>query len=277
MIKEITKVNNIHYGTAAVNGLGENIPEEEVIMIDTEKIETITPPQGIHPEGTFKMRYAGETMYVKKECFEELTKSWLKEKNTYMYEKQETRRMYVDMSECMKPDVAKNTIKKRTDDHRPVTERIHTMTDVFEELGPEHPLVAQYLQITERGYQDEYLITFMQLRMVCEALNEGWHPTFKPGEYRYWPWFWLYRSKEEAERLKGGDEEIFEVHEAVRACLWGGIACSGADDGFASAYSNYAPSYADTNVSSRLCFKTRDLSLHAARNFHDQWLKYYCM
>ena len=41
---------------------------------------------------------------------------------------------------------------------------------------------------------------------------------------------------------------------AVRACLWGGNALYGADDGFACAYSTTAPSHATTAVSSRLCY-----------------------
>lgn len=279
MIKEITKVNNIHNGASAVNGLGKKIPEEEVIMINVDKIESIIPPATTTEPGAFAMRYAGETIYVSNECFHELAQSWIKANEIFVYQKPESERMYEGCKEWDEKilDATRNMYEKRPDDNRPVTERIRTMTDVFEELGAEHPLVAQYLQITEYGYQDEYLITFMQLRMVCEALNEGWHPTFEPGEYRYWPWFWLYKSKEDAERLKKNNEEIFELPSAVRACLWGGGTSIGALDGFAFADSGNALSFTRTRVGSHLCLKSRELSKHAGKYFHELWLKYYCM
>jgi len=266
MIKEIIKVNSLPKGTAAVNGLGENLPETEPMMINIDKIESIIPPATTVEPGAFAMRYAGETIYVSNECFEELAENWRKlTENPRKNSMQETN----NDSAYTLPE----SFSKRTGDPRPVTERIRTMMDVLDELGTDHPLVVQYVNITERGRHDEYLATFMQLSMVCEALNEGWHPTFEPGEYRYWPWFWLYKSKEDAEKYKAKDEEIFEVPEAVRACLLGGQARAG----LATVLSSYAPGNADVSVGSRLCFKSRDLALHAARHFHDLWLKFYCM
>jgi len=270
MIKEIIKVNSLPKGTAAVNGLGENLPETEPMMINIDKIESIIPPATTVEPGAFAMRYAGETIYVSNECFEELAENWRKlTENPRKNSMQETN----NDSAYTLPE----SFSKRTGDPRPVTERIRTMMDVLDELGTDHPLVVQYVNITERGRHDEYLATFMQLSMVCEALNEGWHPTFEPGEYRYWPWFWLYKSKEDAEKYKAKDEEIFEVPEAVRCVLFGGCADNGAFAGFACAYSYRAPSNAGASVGSRLCFKSRDLALHAARHFHDLWLKFYCM
>ena len=273
----------------------ELVPDEMEIWIDTERIEMMVPPVGKEPDGgCFSIKYAGDIIFIKDNCYEELLGAWEKSKksNEETDEKyNELLRLYQEIIELEKenkkscqcerdnkgtPDPEFPTAK-RMGDNRPVTERIRTMMDVLDELGTDHPLVVQYVNITERGQQDEYLATFMQLRMLCEALNEGWHPTFEPCEYRYWPLFWLYRSKEDAERLKGDDEEIFEVPSAVRACLWGGDADYGAYDGFAAAYSYYAPSIADSTVSSRLCLKSRELALHAARHFHDLWLKFYCM
>jgi len=273
----------------------ELMPEEMEIWIDTERIEMMVPPVGKEPDGgCFSIKYAGDIIFIKDNCYEELLGAWEKSKksNEETDEKyNELLRQYQEIIElekenkksCQCESDNKGTADpelptaKRMGDNRPVTERIRTMMDVLDELGTDHPLVVQYVNITERGQQDEYLATFMQLRMLCEALNEGWHPTFEPGEYRYWPWFWLYRSKEDAERLKSDEEEIFEVPSAVRACLWGGGAGSGANDGFAYAYSGAAPSSAGAYVSSRLCLKSRELALHAARHFHDLWLKFYCM
>lgn len=242
--------------------------ELKTIYIDTDRIEYIMPPiKGKLGSKIFVVKYAGIYIYINNEYFDILLSAWRSGKEKCSCENKK--------GNCPEPLNFPTT--KRPGDNRPVTERIRTMMDVLAELGPDHPLVVQYVNITERGQQDEYLATFMQLRMLCEALNEGWHPTFEPGEYRYWPLFWLYRSKEDAKRIKGNDEEIFELPSAVRACLWGGSANHGAYDGFASADSNIAPSYARTNVSSRLCLKSRELALHAARHFSELWLKFYCM
>jgi len=269
----------------------ELMPEEMEIWIDTERIEMMVPPVGKEPDGgCFSIKYAGDIIFIKDNCYEELLGAWEKSKksNEETDEKyNELLRQYQEIIElekenkksCQCESDNKGTADpelptaKRMGDNRPVTERIRTMMDVLDELGTDHPLVVQYVNITERGRHDEYLATFMQLSMVCEALNEGWHPTFEPGEYRYWPWFWLYKSKEDAEKYKAKDEEIFEVPEAVRACLLGGQARAG----LATVLSSYAPGNADVSVGSRLCFKSRDLALHAARHFHDLWLKFYCM
>ena len=169
---------------------------------------------------------------------------------------------------------------KRTGDNRPVTERIRTMTDVLEELGPDQPLVAQYrhmLETTDPEQRDDYTATFLQLRMVCEAINEGWKPQFTKEEVRWWPLFWLYKSKEAFERYKSPGEIPVEIPSAVRAALLGGGASDGAYAGLASVDSNYAPGDAYVYVGSRLCFRSEKLARHAAQHFSELWLKYYCI
>ena len=271
MIKEIIKVNPLPKGKAAVNGLGENLPETEPMIINVARIESIIPPATTIDPGAFAMRYAGETIYVSNECFQDLMQCWVDANRIIEFTKLKSEGIHKVL------DATKNTPCKRAHDPRPVTERIRTMMDVLDELGTDHPLVVQYVNITERGQQDEYLATFMQLRMLCEALNEGWHASAKPGEWRYWPWFCLYKSREEAEREKLSYEEIIEVPEAVRCVLFGGGAAFGSCAGFAYADSFVAPSIASALVGSRLCLKSRELAMHAARHFHDLWLKFYFM
>lgn len=247
----------------------EKIPDEQELWIDTDRIELIAPPIGNELDGgCFSIKYAGDIIFIKDSCYEELLAAWKKGENPDC--------------ECNGKATSDPEFPttKRTDDNRPVTERIRIMTDVLEELGPDHPLVAQYrhmLETTDPEQRDDYTATFLQLRMVCEALNEGWHATSTPDEWRYWPWFCLHKDKEEAEQYKSSSEEIVEIPEAVRCVLFGGDASGGAYAGFAYAYSNYAPSYAYTDVGSRLCFKTRELAMHAARHFLELWLKFYFM
>lgn len=170
--------------------------------------------------------------------------------------------------------------EKRKTDHRTVTERIRNIKDVLEELGPDHPLVAQYrhyLETTEPGQREDYLATFMQLLMVTEALNEGWHPAFNDDELYYIPLIYMYKTLEDAERYKDDDEIVMEIPEAVRCVLSCGRAYCGATYSVAHADLNYYPTFTPVNVGSRLCFKTSELAKHAAKSFAELWLKYYCM
>ena len=92
-------------------------------------------------------------------------------------------------------------------DNRPVTERIKTFDDACNALGDEHPLVTQY-RLTAAAYKGdpmtEDFIAYLKLRIIVAALNEGWEPKFEKGEYRYFPWFYLY-TKEQYDELD--DEE----------------------------------------------------------------------
>lgn len=274
------------------------IPEEQDIWIDTDRIELIAPPIGNELDaGCFSIIYSGNIIFIKDTCYEELLGAWKKGNNSNAETDEkynEVLRKYQEIIELEKKNIEHKQCEcngkttsdpefpttKRTGDNRPVTERILTMNDVLEELGPDHPLVTQYrhmLETTDPEQRDDYTATFLQLRMVCEALNEGWHATCTPGEWRYWPWFCIYKDMEEAKKYKWSEEEIVEIPEAVRCVLFGGTANHGALAGFAYASSNYAPSYADAIVGSRLCFKSSEIAMHAARHFHDLWLKYYFM
>lgn len=276
----------------------ELMPEEMEIWIDTERIEMMVPPVGKEPDGgCFSIKYAGDIIFIKDNCYEELLGAWGKSKksNEETDEKyNELLRQYQEIIELEKenkkscqcesdnkgtPDPEFPTAK-RMGDNRPVTERIRTMTDVLDELGPDHPLVSQYrhyLESTEHGQRDDYLATFMQLRMVCEALNEGWKPQFTEGEYRYWPWYFLYKSKEDLEKYGYSNKVPVDVPVAVRCVLPGGFSAYGANEGFACSYSVFTPSNMDANAGSRLCFKSRELANHAALHFSEHWLKFYCM
>ena len=165
-------------------------------------------------------------------------------------------------------------------DPRPVTETVKTMDDVMAELGESHPLVvtySRYLESTDIEMRDRHLMAYLKLRMVAEALNEGWHPQFTEDEKRYYPWLWLHKDKESAERLAENDEYVFEIPDSLRAVLFGGNANYGAYAGFACSRSYNAPSNTYAYFGSRLCFKTRELVLHAASTFTELWLEWFCM
>lgn len=146
-------------------------------------------------------------------------------------------------------------------DNRPVTERIKTFTDACNALGDEHPLVKEYLKVADGNIILDDLYAYLKLRIIVAALNEGWEPKFEKGEYRYFPWFYLY-TKEQYDEL---DDE-----EKGRCVLRSG---SGAFSsvGFVHCYANGDASHSGSSSGSRLAFRTRELAAYAGRQFTEEW------
>lgn len=87
------------------------------------------------------------------------------------------------------------------DTPKDVRDRVKTFEDACAELGDIHPFVQQYYY-TASSYKgdpiSEDLITYLRLRIIATALNEGWEPKFEKDERRWYPWFnieqgnWVY-------------------------------------------------------------------------------------
>ena len=96
----------------------------------------------------------------------------------------------------------------------PVTERIKTFEDACRELGEEHPFVKAwnaFLSGYETGavYKDVGdLFSYLKLRIICAALNEGWQPEFTKAEYRYYPWHHLWTENELKKKMMCGNKSI---------------------------------------------------------------------
>ena len=111
-----------------------------------------------------------------------------------------------------------------------ITKRVKTYADACAVLGiePMNEAVLAKLGFTK----DE--IAYRKLKTIAEALNEGWQPDWaNSNEYKYWPWF---------------------VYNTASA-------------GFSRASTNYTASYTNAGVSSRLCYKTRELAAYAGNQF----------
>lgn len=140
-----------------------------------------------------------------------------------------------------------------------VTERIKTFEDACKELGIE---AGKWLQDkAELGFEPD-VIAYMKLRIICAALNEGWEPKFVKGEYRYYPWFWLYTEQEIQDM---DEEEKIDRHLIPTGDYRTGYA------GFAYAFSNSAPSDTNALIGSRLCLKSAALAVYCGKQFIDIW------
>jgi hypothetical protein len=87
------------------------------------------------------------------------------------------------------------------------------------------------------------IIAYYKLTIIIRALNEEWEPDFSDwSQWKYWNWFYMENN--------------------------------GASAGLAFANANYAASVTSTNISSRLCFKTRELATYAREQFRDLYFEY---
>lgn len=154
-------------------------------------------------------------------------------------------------------------------DNRPVTERIKTFEDACNELGEDHPMVSVYDALVTRAngelslaeWMGKDVVAFLKLRIITEALNEGWHPKFTEDEYRYYPWFYIY-TKEEYDNFS---------EEAKRRCVGRASSYAYAGGGLVYSYANNASSYSNADNGVRLAFSNRDLAEYAGRQFIDIW------
>ena len=143
------------------------------------------------------------------------------------------------------------------------TERIKTFEDACETLGSEHPLVIEYKTISGAFDITDDLYAYLELRIICAALNEGWEPTFDKNECRYYPWFYIY-TKEEYEELNEGKKEecCVPLRSFSNANAYGGLVY---------AYANAAGSHSVSYYGSRLAFKTKELAEYCGKQFKDIW------
>ena len=151
-------------------------------------------------------------------------------------------------------------------DNRPVTERIKTFEDALDELGDEHPLVKEYWGVININLDiKQDLISYLKLRIICAALNEGWEPQFATDEYRHYPWFYLYKQ-----------EDIDNMDEEKKKSLWlfGGHSANGANCFLASAASPYPWSVSNALISARLAVKSEELAKYFGQQFIDIWSDY---
>lgn len=149
--------------------------------------------------------------------------------------------------------------------NRPITERVKTFEDACRELGEDNHLVEQYRVIEENAdftSDGHDIFTYLKLRIIAAALNEGWEPQFTEDEWRWYPLFTLLT-----------EEELSELSEEWKADqhLISTGDYSGDYAGFAYAYSDSAPSDTTTYFGSRLCFKSEALATYCGKQFISLW------
>lgn len=149
-----------------------------------------------------------------------------------------------------------------------ITERVKTFEDACRELGEEHPFVSAYTAwIKHEEFDDqEDILAYMKLRIICTALNEGWEPQFTEDEWRYYPWNILWTEEELSEK---SDEWKTDRHLISTGEYQTDYA------GLASADSHNAPSSTLAYFGSRLCLKSDTLAVYCGKQFINIWADFY--
>ena len=147
-----------------------------------------------------------------------------------------------------------------------ITKYIKTFEDACEALGNEHPYVQEYLNVVNINISQD-IISYLKLRIITEALNDGWKPTFDEDEYRYYPWFFSY-TKEEYDSLDEDEKKKCRIPSKLDNC----------DDMNASdleyVYAGFAGSYSYSSNGVRLTFKTKELAKYCGEQFIDIWIDF---
>lgn len=145
----------------------------------------------------------------------------------------------------------------------PVTERIKTLDDAVSELGEDNPAVKAYRSIkygyaiSETDPETADIMAYAALRVIVEALNEGWKPQFTKGEWRWYAWYDLV-SPEQIEDMSEEEKCRVVGRASYYAGACGGLVCSSA---------SYVSSGSYTFCGSRLAFKNEELAEYAAKQF----------
>lgn len=168
-------------------------------------------------------------------------------------------------------DEARKAIKEALGDEFseliPVTKRVQTLDDAVRELGDDQPAVKAWRSIkygysvSEKDPDTADIMAYVTLRVITEALNEGWKPQFTEGERRWYAWY-DFLTKEEVEGMS--DEEKEERRVVGRAY---GHAYASGGLVYSSAY--YVSTYSVAYFGSRLAFKNEELAEYAAKQFGD--------
>lgn len=168
-------------------------------------------------------------------------------------------------------DEARKAIKEALGDEFseliPVTKRVQTLDEAVRELGDDQPAVKAWRSIkygysvSEKDPDTADIMAYVTLRVITEALNEGWKPQFTEGERRWYAWY-DFLTKEEVEGMS--DEEKEERRVVGRASHY-----AGAGGGLVYSSAHSVSTNSGTYGGSRLAFKNKELAEYAAKQFGD--------
>ena len=148
------------------------------------------------------------------------------------------------------------------DTNIPIWERIKTVEDAIAYTGMTLPDTIGELPLDVQA--------MLKLRIICAAYNElkadqlDQFPKFTIGEYRYYPWFYLY-TQEEIDAMNEEDRSRVLGRSNNNAYAYAGVAYAVTYDAASNSSSLYG---------GRLCFKTEKLASECGKRFLKLWAQY---
>lgn len=149
-----------------------------------------------------------------------------------------------------------------------VMERIKTFDDACREVTGKSE--EEWLAENGTKNMDKDVLAYLKMRIIVSALNEGWKPTFKEDEWRYYPYYYAY-TKSDLVSLNASRRKELEPS----ACRVGGSSVFGSLSGPLYVLSFSAWSDAGSNLGARLALKTKELAIYAGKQFFDIFKDFY--
>lgn len=136
--------------------------------------------------------------------------------------------------------------------------KIETLKDAIYKLGKDDPFVELYNQFKDvsESYYPKDVLAYLKLRIITAAINDGWEPTFKDGEERWFPWFNYYTA-----------EELSEMSEGERKRVVGRANFNARADGCLICKGGASVEESETNFGAHLEFETEEKANYAAEKF----------
>lgn len=152
----------------------------------------------------------------------------------------------------------------------PVTTRVKTLDDAIAELGDDNPAVKAYrsikygYSISEKDPETADIVAYASLRVITEALNEGWKPQFTQDERRWYAWYDLV-TPEQIDAMDDEDKCRVVGRASSSASAYGGLVYS---------YAYHVSPSSHANSGSRLAFKNEELAEYAGKQFIEIYADY---
>ena len=155
-----------------------------------------------------------------------------------------------------------NNVQTLVDEQpKSIIDRVKTFEDACAILGEDNWMVKAYEEVYNRvETSGEDLISYMKLRIVCAALNEGWVAKEHMNEEWWYPWF---------NRFDKSNEIDYEGHVPAISC--NGSATEG---GVVSALAPFDASYTYSSYGSHLALKSKKLAEYCGNKFIHLWADY---
>lgn len=172
------------------------------------------------------------------------------------------KKVEIEIPEGKKVEWVNGVLTLVDDKPKDIKERVKTFEDAVMILGNDNQAVIDYFAISRTRCAND-ILAFAKLRVIAEALNEGWKPTFDKDEWRYYPWFYITPEKE-YEELDNNEKKSCRVplRSVNNANANGGLVC---------AFANNAGSVSNTNYGMRLALKTKELAKYCGEQFIEEW------